>query len=1676
MNIEKKGGDTFHAFRADAHYQHLLNVIPPWLRQATPLRREALSKIKPGLPAALRNAPKPQHKELGNLIARQVTSQNQVDQALANLRSPHVFAEPLLKSAIKERFNLDVDVRAISLHLYIPTHIPWLRLKSGGARTWTVSLLDAALHNFESVETEDDAFEPDSTYITSSSSSGQFQTLPQVLHAMPIAGFTRLCRELDIGERYKAYLEENLGFSNPEVAAVLQHKIQESQKAALTTALHMALMQKLLDADVHSVITGLLDGLRYLRLRRQEWHCHELTIMNARLTGIVLFAPDLETAQETVKVVAYIPDDPEHPVKQYPSSVAFAEDLRRRLRDPSYQQFFSRFIDHEERGHFFAQINNLLSPITWQPVQPGDPRPTWREEPAQRVDLHIAGMLIKGDPWTHLYQRKLDKILNDARVIAVSTSTVDRRARWALWDSFTEIASTLLNIAAFIALPFVPFLGELMLGYMAYQLLDETFEGVIDWAEGMTKEAFNHFMGVVESALQIGGFAAGGAIAASTFRSVLPKEVVQFIDRFNAVKRPDGNTRYWQPDLAHYEYPAAPPKGARLDALGLFEHQGKTLLALENKHYAISKDQKTGLYRIDHPSRPEAYKPELKHNGAGAWQTELDQPLIWDQATLLRRAGPDMQRFSSAERERMLNISGTHENALRKIHVDARQLPPLLADTVKRFNIDRDIQTFIEKIRSDRPEDYLDADPATQLVLLCDNGYWPAGKGLRLIDANGRTIWERRLPDQPVVQIDQTRLHSGDLLKTMLLTLGESETRTLMSEEFGAPAPSIEARSRTLRQLLADIAMRKRQALFDNRYRTSERKVSRLAQNLIDAEHGLPTCLAEALLQTASEQELQLLEHGTLSEHMQQLTRQAGLQARISRTYEGLDLASCTNNPDTERLALHTLERLPGWSGQLRLEIREYIHEGRLLDSIGDTDAPHRKVLVLNPDGSYQAFDDSGLELGAADTFYLDILQALPDSERIALDIHIGEGEKLRQRITTYALNRDEVGELLSQHPNLKPTYDPTVMRLLGGTDGYHRQPFRGPTLQAYVHELLPQLSAEQVQSFVVRLQQHPDGPRAELSRLRAEHARLDGDLQRWRNEVPRLIPGTATRLSEEQIAIQQQIRRHFADELLNAWRQHVVQAGVEHPFVELRLTQAVFGELPVLNVDLSRVTSLSIEGHSFTRGAHEFLNSFSGLRRLALRNLQLNHVPEVVARSPHLNELILSDCAITLSTETHATLAALTRLTTLDLYKNPLGRVPDVQNMPMLNYIDATHTGIDSLPSGLLSRPQLRTALLNDNRISELPDALFDLPAHTREGFDLGANPLTNATRERIKSHFRLTDQDLGVFAEQMDIDRVQALYPQLDQEEASNFVYRLPGTLVQGRVEITRLENELLQLSNDLSAWTADVPAIHPLTGEPFSAQELQSEHLIRDHFKTTVERCWRRQSELDGVNEDLQPTYELHLPLTITGDLPVLHANFSHVSALYLDSNARLTSGAGGFLESFLHLKELYIRNYNLGDIPGAMFRMGHLKIISLSDCQITLTQQSALALAQMENLVYLDLNSNPLGRTPDVSQMPHLQTLLLDDTGISELPEGLFGFTDMETIDLSSNAITHVPADILEMPVDVAEAISLRNNPLSEESVQRLIAYFQQKGIDFGVKEVIEHAEMEVSDSEGSDVDE
>lgn len=92
---------------------------------------------------------------------------------------------------------------------------------------------------------------------------------------------------------------------------------------------------------------------------------------------------------------------------------------------------------------------------------------------------------------------------------------------------------------------------------------------------------------------------------------------------------------------------------------------------------------------------------------------------------------------------------------------------------------------------------------------------------------------------------------------------------------------------------------------------------------------------------------------------------------------------------------MHSLEALPQWPAQVRLEVHNRYFGGRLIDSIGPTDAPVRKVLIK--DGNrYETRDADDRHLHGLDDLYSSVLHALPDAERNQLGFaHPGQGQAL---------------------------------------------------------------------------------------------------------------------------------------------------------------------------------------------------------------------------------------------------------------------------------------------------------------------------------------------------------------------------------------------------------------------------------------------------------------------------------------------------------------------------------------------------------------------------------------------------------------------------------------------------------------------------------------------------------
>ncbi|WPN97065.1 dermonecrotic toxin domain-containing protein [Pseudomonas sp. MUP55] len=1661
--------------QAPEHYTPLTNPLPDWLGQASSARHCALKHAPVALSSRVKAATTPEHERLQGLIANYMTAQNSIDKKLEKIADAKAYAEPILKQALKTRFGLDLDVQATFLHLYVPVTVPGFPIKTG-ARTWTVSLLDAALHNFEERETRADAFEADSTFITQPSEvvsrpsdessqpdevirractmggavefirrpseTGQYETLPQVAAAISIPAFTALCRELDIGGQYKTYLEDNLGISNRLVDQVLRPKVKTAQESALRVALQLARMNRDISEDYQLVILGLLDGLQGMRMDGQAVLCHDLSLMSASLPGILVFAPDLEQAREPGRVVAYVPDDPEHPIKEYASTADMMLELTRQLRTPQYQVFFSRFVAHEQRGFFFADLSRRLSRVTWQKAEKGSELPTWRDTPIERPNLQFYVTPITGDLWEHLYTRKLNRILNDTGVIAVPTATVDRNARWALWDSFVNVVSAIFQIALFVVAPFVPFLGEMLMAYMTYQMLSEMFEGIIDWAQGQTTEAAEHLWATMEALIQIGAFGTGSHIGLSELPKVLPAKVLAFVESFKPVKLRNGKTLYWKPDLERYKCPP-PENSIRPTPLGLLEHKGKNLLPIDQAHYSVSEATLPGRYQIEHPTRPDAYQPTVFHNGDGAWHTELEQPLAWDNNTVLRRIGHSVEGFSIAERDQILNVSGTSADAVRKMHVNREPTPALLADSITRFQIDQDLQRCIDQLSNPEPKQYLQADPLQQLQLLQRERLWPKTRRLQFVDERAEVLWQST-DDASLATavIKRHRLVDGDVLKSLLQTLSEREIKTLLGEEF-AVTQTLQARTRLLRSKLVQLLKEHRAALFDERYQALEKIDNPLQKRLADQLPQLPSSLTRELLNTATGDEWLEIGRGRLPQAQAELAAHADQELRVSRAYEGLELDS-VHNPETDTLALHSLSRLSGWPKDLRLEIRDQAFGATLLDSSGPADATVKKVLVRQADGTYQPYDSEGLELSAPTDFYTSVLQALPDTARQAVGIHIDEGARLKQAIRDNPLPRDDLRIAVTPGSVKQPAVD--TLRLLG-MDGYRRVAQHvPPTLEQRIREIYPGASSEQIDEFVQRLQNHPNGPLAELARLRGEYARLRDDLAQWTTTTPSVDPTSGIALAPADYRAARHNRALFAQRVERCWRREPNGTPIE----TLSFADPIPGDLPELSADFSHVSTLKLNGSPSSRGVERFLQQFGQLQTLDLRNFPLQTLPEVIATMPRLQQLRLRNCALTLTPASQTTLSSMIRLATLDLGRNPLGLVPNIESMQALTHLQLEDTGISILPNGLLSHTNLDVVNLSNNQFTELPDAVFALSPQAANKLNFARNPLTQVARERIKTYYRAHKRDFGVLPEPGDITRVRSLFPALDHMQAGRLIYELPSTLLQGQIQVAQWESEILQLTSQLSRWTRQLPALNPSNGQAFTAVEQLAELAARDAFSTQLENLWRARA----TTSPFARADSFSSELTFMGDLPELAIDFDHVSRLTLDGGSSVR-GAPSFFKRFAHLRSLQLNRFALDSLPQILSHLPQLTTLTLDQCGVIITEQLQVHLASLHNLQSLALPNNPLGTAPDVAPLPRLNHLDVSNASLSQVPASLANHPRLSTVIFTDNRITGLPDELFKLPAQKSQGYVFSNNPLTDTTLEQIKTYCRDTGQDFGV---------------------
>lgn len=821
-------------------------------------------------------------------------------------------------------------------------------------------------------------------------------------------------------------------------------------------------------------------------------------------------------------------------------------------------------------------------------------------------------------------------------------------------------------------------------------------------------------------------------------------------DSMSSQRSPSGFISLANGSLVQYEQRLTLPSGLLPKANGVFEFEGGHYLPLYGSLYRIVFDKNLYKWRLKHPEKIGVDTPVLTHNGQGAWRLSSENPATWDNHQLLYRLGNHTYAFTRAAAERILALTDTPPNLLRRAHHAARAVPALLSDTCKRLKIEEEIQQFIEAL-GNTPTSRI-ARPDLQLLVLSSLPGWPDSHVLRIIESDGRVIQQypdRQRPDDKVVQVKRQDYEHARLLETVIAD--NEVTEALLGE---LPASKEDRLFKLVKQVVEYVEHEKPQ-LLKSVYQRSEDSSSELERQFKVHHPQLPNSSVKAILGHATPRELkQLHQHKQVGLRLAEQARLSTDEVRLNRAYEGLFSEACIN-ADSDKITLHLLKDVPTWPAEVRIDVHEGDLQGRLLETAGPLTATSHRKLVKIPEG-YLAYDASGNPIGQPSNQLLRvILKTLSDSERSALEALDEPGlQALRQQLLDLALSRRVQVKSLLDLPHLQPWMVPPmgIDRAFLVYPLWSRfWPFSGnrpPDLVAKVQEIFPRMDDDAARQFIHSLNLSEPAALIEIERRHSEYQTLDTELSRWAE--------TSQTADEEQVdplGLRLANRRYIASQLLEAWRREnrsLYVAGIlDAHFIELQLDD---GDLPPAHFitgtqGFAHIDFLKISGNRFPETGNAFLSKFSGLQALQI-DCHLSQLPTAITDMTQLTQLTLSGNELRLTDESALRLASMVNLRRLELDDNPnLGRTPDVSAMTYLNRLYLAGTGLTEWPIGAHTLTHLRELHLQENAITDVPEAVFtqDRLQELNRNTLLHENPLSEQTLERIERYRITTGIRLG-------------------------------------------------------------------------------------------------------------------------------------------------------------------------------------------------------------------------------------------------------------------------------------------------------------------------------------------
>ncbi|MEJ5903736.1 NEL-type E3 ubiquitin ligase domain-containing protein [Pseudomonas kermanshahensis] len=569
--------------------------------------------------------------------------QHELHGLLARITPLDAFAAPLLQHALQEQHQLTLDVRQATLRRrtlqrfpsYI-AHIP----DGVKAQVYQHSLLQSALHNFTEGETLATGLMQGSAVLDSGG---------QTLGLSPNA-FTVLCRSLDLGGQYQAYLRGQLT-PGGEAGRHIEALMEEGFRASLEAALRQSLVNGEIVAHACEQCAPLL-AVVATKSAIAGFEPRQIRVFGLRVRGAVAF--QVRHADQE-GVLCWIPDDPHGPLTWFASWDLLFLTLGKQFRLPKYVEFFQRFIGERDREAYTRALDHALK-------RAGQNAPVQLDGRHEAIELPL---------FEHLRKQQIDTLLDNAKVHAVPTAAVDAQARDRRLHFCQSFALDALGLASFA----LPVLALPLLGITALQVADEVYEGYADWQLGDRQGALEHAYAVAETLIMTAANVGAGTASHRLARAAV-------VDEWVPVQTSQHGLKLCDPELPGY---AVEGPGA-LGQLTVAE--GREYLRTPLARHLTELDAESQQRHIRHPVRADAYAPLLEGNDAGGWQHELEHPHEWQgSAQLLRDLGHDLAHLDDQVAHEVLRATGLDEGRLRRLHVEHAPPPARLLDAVQRHQL-----------------------------------------------------------------------------------------------------------------------------------------------------------------------------------------------------------------------------------------------------------------------------------------------------------------------------------------------------------------------------------------------------------------------------------------------------------------------------------------------------------------------------------------------------------------------------------------------------------------------------------------------------------------------------------------------------------------------------------------------------------------------------------------------------------------------------------------------------------------------------------------------------------------------------------------------------------------------------------------------------------------------------